>query len=44
MKLWKKILIIVLILCAILAIFVVRKFMIIKNLVNESKEYASKTN
>lgn len=44
MKLWKKILIILLILCAILAIFVVRKFMIIKNLVNESKEYASKTN
>lgn len=44
MKLWKKILIIVLILCAILTILLVRKFMIIKNLVNESKEYANKTN
>ena len=44
MKLWKKILIILLILLAILTIFTVRKFIIIKNLVNESKEYASKTN
>lgn len=44
MKLWKKILIIVLILFAILAIFIVRKFIIITNLVNESKEYANKTN
>ena len=44
MKLWKKILIIVLILCAILAICIVRKFIIITNLVNESKEYANKTN
>ncbi len=44
MKLWKKILIIVLVLFALLAIFTVRKFIIIKNLVNESKEYAGKTN
>lgn len=44
MRLWKKILIIVLILFAILAIFIVRKFIIITNLVNESKEYANKTN
>jgi len=44
MKLWKKILIIVLILCAILAIFIVRKLIIITNLVNESKEYTNKTN
>lgn len=44
MKLWKKVLIIVLILFAILAIFIVRKFIIITNLVNESKEYANKTN
>ena len=44
MKLWKKILIILLILLAILTIFTVRKFIIIKKLVNESKEYASKTN
>lgn len=44
MKLWKKFLIIVLVLCAILAIFIIRKFIIITNLVNESKEYANKTN
>lgn len=44
MKLWKKLLIIVLILCAILSIFIIRKFIIITNLVNESKEYADKTN
>ena len=44
MKLWKKILIIVLILCVILAIVICRKFIIISNLVNESKEYNDKTN
>lgn len=44
MKLWKKILIILLILCVIVAIFIVRKFVIITNLVNESKEYVDKTN
>jgi len=44
MKLWKKILIIVLLLFVIFAIGVVRKFVIITNLVNESKEYADKTN
>lgn len=44
MKLWKKFLIIVLILLAILSIFIIRKFIIITNLVNESKEFANKTN
>lgn len=44
MKLWKKILIIVLVLVALLAIIIARKFIIIKKLVNESKEYANKTN
>ena len=44
MKLWKKILILVLILCAILAICIIRKFIIITNLVNISKEYVNKTN
>lgn len=44
MKLWKKILIIMLILCVILVIFIARKFVIITNLVNRAKEYADKTN
>jgi uncharacterized protein YxeA len=44
MKLWEKILIIVLIVCVILAIFVARKVAIINNLANASKEYADKTN
>ena len=44
MKIWKKILIIVLILSTILAIFITRKFIIINNLVKEAKEYADKTN
>ena len=44
MKLWKKILIVALILCAILVICIVRKFIIITNLVNEAKEYVNKTN
>lgn len=44
MKLWKKILIIALILFVILAIIITRKFIIITNLVNESKEYSNKTN
>ncbi len=44
MKLWKKILIILLILLVILVIFIVRKFVIITNLINESKEYFDKTN
>ena len=44
MKLWKKILIVLLILCAILVICIARKFIIITNLVNESKEYVNKTN
>lgn len=44
MKLWKKILIVVLILCAILVICIARKFIIITNLVNVSKEYDNKTN
>lgn len=44
MKLWKKILIVISILCAILVICIARKFIIITNLVNESKEYSNKTN
>ena len=44
MKLWKKILIIFLILFAIFAIFIVRKFIIITELMNLSEEYANKTN
>lgn len=44
MKLWKKILIGVLIVIAIFLIFVTRRFIIITNLDNISKEYANKTN
>ena len=44
MKLWKKILIIVLIVCVILAIFIARKFVIISNLMKEAKEYDNKNN
>lgn len=44
MKLWKKILIIFLIVFAIFAIFTLRKFIIVKNLVNEAKDYINKTN
>jgi len=44
MKLWKKILIIFIALVIILIIFVLRKYIIITNLINVSKEYESKTN
>ena len=44
MKLWKKILIVILIICAILAICVVRNFIIIKELQENIKPYLSKTN
>lgn len=44
MELWKKILIIVLILFAIFLILITRKFIIINKLANISKEYANKTN
>lgn len=44
MKLWKKILIIILIICLLLILCIIRKFTIITSLVNESKEYNYKTN
>lgn len=44
MKLWKKILIIFIALVIILIIFVLRKYIIITNLINTSKEYATKKN
>lgn len=44
MKLWKKILLVVLALLVVFAILTLRKYIIIRNLVNESKEYANKTN
>ena len=44
MKLWKKILIVALVLFAIFVLFTVRKFIVITKLVNVSKEYAHKTN
>lgn len=44
MKLWKKILIIVLILCVVLVIFITRKFVIISNLANKATEYVDRTN
>lgn len=44
MKLWKKILIVALVVCAIFLILIARKFIIITRLSNISKEYANKTN
>lgn len=44
MKLWKKILIVMLVLFAIFIILTARKFIIITRLVNASKEYENKTN
>lgn len=44
MKLWKKILICVLVLLAIFLILITRKFIIITKLANISKEYTNKTN
>jgi len=44
MKLWKKFLFIFIALVIIFIIFVLRKYIIITNLINASKEYANKTN
>ena len=44
MKLWKKILLIVLAIFLLFSIYVIRNFIIISNIVNTSKEYATKTN
>jgi len=44
MKLWKKILLAVLVLLIIFAIFTLRKYIIITNLINTSKDYVAKTN
>lgn len=44
MKLWKKILLIVLAIFILFSIYVIRNFIIISNIVNTSKEYATKTN
>lgn len=43
-KLWKKILFLILILIAIYAVFVLRRYIIITNLINKSKNYVNKTN
>ena len=43
-KLWKKILLIVLAIFILFSIYVIRNFIIISNIVNLSKEYATKTN
>lgn len=44
MKLWKKLLLVVLALLVVFAIFTLRKYIIITNLINTSKDYISKTN
>lgn len=44
MKLWKKILLIVLALLVVFAIFTLRKYIIITKLINASKDYVGKTN
>lgn len=44
MKLWKKAVIVLLLLLAIFIILTARKYMIMKELVNASKEYENKTN
>lgn len=44
MKLWKKILLVVLALIVVFAIFTLRKYIIITKLINASKGYVSKTN
>jgi len=44
MKLWKKLLLVVLALLVVFAIFTLRKYIIITNLINASKDYVSKTN
>lgn len=44
MKLWKKILLVLLAILLLFSIYVIRNFIIISNIVNLSKEYAIKTN
>lgn len=44
MKLWKKLLLVVLALLVVFAIFTLRRYIIITNLINTSKYYISKTN
>jgi len=44
MKLWKKILLVVLAIFILYSIYVIRNFIILSNIVNTSKEYATKTN
>ncbi len=44
MKLWKKILLVVLALLLVFAILTLRKYIIITNLINKSKDYIGKTN
>ena len=44
MKLWKKILLVVLALLVVFVIFTLRKYIIITNLINASKDYVAKTN
>lgn len=44
MKLWKKILLVLLAILVLFSIYVIRNFIIISELVNLSKEYAPKTN
>lgn len=44
MKIWKKILLLILVLFLLFAIFVVRKYIIVTNLLSASKKYVDKTN
>jgi len=44
MKLWKKILLLVLVLLVVFAILTLRKYIIITNLIGTSKDYVAKTN
>ena len=44
MKLWKKILLVILVVFILFSIYVIRNFIIISNIVNVSKEHATKTN
>jgi len=44
MKLWKKILLVLIAVLVVFAIFVLRRYIIITNLVNASKNYVGKTN
>ena len=44
LKLWKKILLVLIALLVVFAIFTLRKYIIITNLINTSKDYVGKTN